>query len=236
MGLRPDRHQPRHQHRQRQACHRNCCQEGRQQQHHRQHPGQRQQRHQQLAEQLLQALRDVVDVVGDAAERLAMRLPVEPVERQPGQLFFGEPAQPPAHLLHQAGDQPRLPPVQRGGAGVEPGHERELPAHGRGVNPASLGHAPHDQVGRQAELPWPQCAEEDAGGGQRHGKCPPPALLAKKASGAAKRGPCIARLGPGAYAGGGAGRSHERAARRRDALGFFHSTSSCPDCEATISA
>ena len=43
-----------------------------------------QQRGEQLAHRLLQGLADVVDVVGDPAEQLAARLPVEVAQRQRG--------------------------------------------------------------------------------------------------------------------------------------------------------
>ena len=56
--------------------------------HHRQHADHRQQRGEQLAHRLLQGLRDVVDVVGDPAEQLAARLPVEVAQRQPVELVL----------------------------------------------------------------------------------------------------------------------------------------------------
>ena len=54
--------------------------------HHGQHADDGQQRRDDLAERLLHGLGDVVDVVGDPAEHLAVRLAVEVAQRQPGEL------------------------------------------------------------------------------------------------------------------------------------------------------
>ena len=65
----------------------------------------------------MQRLGQVVDVVGDPAEDLATRLPVEVAQRQPGQLGLDLLAQPENHALN---DRRRHPPLQQhGGGGAE---------------------------------------------------------------------------------------------------------------------
>ena len=67
-----------------------------------------QQRGDELAQRLLQRLGDVVDVVGDPAEHLAARLPVEVAQRQPGQLRLDLLAQPEDRPLHDGRREPAL--------------------------------------------------------------------------------------------------------------------------------
>ena len=78
--------------------------------HHHQHADHREQRGEQLAQRLLQALGDVVDVVGDPAEQLAARLPVEVGQRQPVELVLDVGAQPEDGALHDVVEQVALQP------------------------------------------------------------------------------------------------------------------------------
>ena len=58
-------------------------------------------------------LGDVVDVVGDPAEQLAARLPVEVGQRQPVELVLDVGAQPQHGALHDAVEQVALQPRQQ---------------------------------------------------------------------------------------------------------------------------
>ena len=118
------------QHRQRHRDQRDQGQQRRDPEHHGQHADDGQQRGEQLAEGLLEALGDVVDVVGDPAEQLAARLPVEVGQRQPVELVLHLGAQPQNGALHHAVEQPALQPAT---AGSPPGRARApAAAPGRG--------------------------------------------------------------------------------------------------------
>jgi hypothetical protein len=78
-----------------------------------QHADRREQAAEDLAQALLQAHRDVVDVVGDPAQDLAVRLAVEVRQRQPGELGLHIAAHPAHRALHQVAEHVALQPREQ---------------------------------------------------------------------------------------------------------------------------
>ena len=119
--------------------------------HQRQHADDGEQRGDQLAEGLLHRLLQVVDVVGDPAQDLPARLPVEVGQRQPGQLGLHLLAQPEHRALDHRRGQPALEQRADGRAHVQRhDHEQDLP-HVVEVDPAVRGVAEEHDVDRLAE-------------------------------------------------------------------------------------
>ena len=115
------------QHRQRHRDQGDQGQQRRDPEHHRQHADDGQQRGEQLAQGLLQRLGDVVDVVGDPAQQLAARLPVEVGQRQPVELLLHLGAQPADGALDDAVQEVALQPAQQARGEVQHQGQQQHP-------------------------------------------------------------------------------------------------------------
>ena len=124
---------------------------GRDHEHHDQYADHGEQRGQQLAQRLLQGLGDVVDVVGDPAQQLAARRPVEVAQRQPVDLGLDLVAHGEDRALHRPVQQIALPPQQQRADHVEAEGDQQQLAERTEVD-ALAGHdvEPLHQVGEGA--------------------------------------------------------------------------------------
>ncbi len=121
----------------------------------------------QLAQRLLHRLLEVVDVVGDPAEDLAARLPVEVAQRQPGQLGLHVLAQPEHRALHQGRGQPALEQRADRAAHVQREHDREDLGDVMEVDAVPRPDADEHDVDRLAQHARPQHRQRDAADGER---------------------------------------------------------------------
>ena len=127
--LRALHHLPRHDHRERHRDQRDHREQRRDPEHHPEHREHRQQRGEQLAHRLLQGLADVVDVVGDPAQQLTARLPVEVAQRQRVDLVLDVGPHPPHGALHDVVEQVAGQPPQQRAEDVDAEHDQQHPAH-----------------------------------------------------------------------------------------------------------
>ena len=104
-------------------------------------------------------LADVVDVVGDAAEQLAARLPVEVAQRQPVDLLLDVRAQPADGALHDVVEQVALQPGSSDAATYTPSTSSSTCAD-RGEVDALTGYDvhPRQHVGERVVAPGAQPA------------------------------------------------------------------------------
>ena len=94
LDLRPPRDEERGHDRERNRDCGHCREERRDPEHHAHHAADRQHRGEELAQTLLQCRGEVVDVVGDPAQDVTVRMAVEVAQWQPAQLLLDLTAQP----------------------------------------------------------------------------------------------------------------------------------------------
>ncbi len=109
--------------------------------HHRQDADDRAQGGDQLGQGLLERVGDVVDVVGDTAQRVAARMAVVVAQRQTGELQVDVPAHPVDGPLRDAGHDVRLPPGEDGARDVDRGDEQQHVAERLEVHAVRHGQA-----------------------------------------------------------------------------------------------
>src|SRR6266852_4691412 len=101
---------------------------------HREHPGQ------ELADRLLQGHRHVVDVVGDAAEKLPARLAVEELQGQASQLVLNVRAKQKHRPLHHVVEQVALGPAEQRRGHVEPQRQQQDTPQGIEIDALARNH------------------------------------------------------------------------------------------------
>ena len=113
LGSRPARHQGRDRDRQRDGDERDRGEQRRDPEHHAEGSGHGEDGGHELAEPVLQGGGEVVEVVGDPAEDVAVRVAVEVAQRQPGQFLLHRLAQPVDGALGDACHDVGLRPAER---------------------------------------------------------------------------------------------------------------------------
>ena len=153
LALRALHDRARHVDRDRHGHQRDHRQQRRDPDHHRQHRDHGHQRGHQLAHRLLEGLADVVDVVGDPAQQLAARRPVEVAERQPVDLVLDVLAHPVDGVLDDAVEHAALQPAEQRGGGVHREHQQQHVADGAEVDAPAGHHVVHRGEHRRRACP-----------------------------------------------------------------------------------